>query len=477
MVTFNDKLKAFSVELFKVQAIKFGEYKTKVGLMTPVYCDLRVIVSYPKLMETLAGLLIEYFGKIKNFDIICGVPYTALPIATAVSIKTSVPMVMRRKETKDYGTKKLIEGVYKEGDNCLIVEDVVTSGSSILETVKDLKGAGIECRDAVVLLNREQGGANILKENGITMHALLSLTELMRFLREADCIDNSIVEKVKNYLANTQVNPSVIQKSPSKNRLELSFLARAKLAKNPIAEELLQLMATKQTTLCVASDLTSSTDILNLAERVGPHICMLKTHIDIVEDFHPNLIKPLQEIAQRHNFILFEDRKFADIGKTVELQYSKGVYKISSWAKVVTAHSITGKGVLDAIKGSEGSDKRGVFLLAQVSASGNLIDESYTKATLKLAEEYPRLITGIVCQSPLALDNPGLVQLTPGVQLEAKGDNLGQQYNSPSSVVLERGADVAVVGRGVTKAADPGAAAEKYKKILWDAYSKRVNGN
>lgn len=145
-------------------------------------------------------------------------PYTALPIATAVSIKTSIPMVMRRKEAKDYGTKKLIEGVYKEGDNCLIVEDVVTSGSSILETVRDLKGAGIECRDAVVLLNREQGGANILKDNGITMHALLTLTNLMEFLKEAGCINDDTVTKVKSYLANTQVNPSVIQKIPSESK-------------------------------------------------------------------------------------------------------------------------------------------------------------------------------------------------------------------------------------------------------------------
>lgn len=111
-------------------------------------------------------------------------------------------------------------------------------------------------------------------------------------------------------------------------------------------------MATKQTTLCLAADLTDSTTILNLAEQVGPHICALKTHIDIVEDFHANLIEPLKEIAQRHNFVLFEDRKFADIGKTVELQYSKGLYKTSSWASLVTAHSLTGKGVLDAIRGS-----------------------------------------------------------------------------------------------------------------------------
>lgn len=174
----------------------------------------------------------------------------------------------------------------------------------------------------------------------------------------------------------------------------MSFVAREKLAKNPLAKELFQIMTAKQTNLCVAADLTNSTDILNLAEQVGPHICALKTHIDIVEDFHPNFIKPLKEIAERHNFILFEDRKFADIGKTVELQYSKGVYKISSWAKLVTVHAITGNGVLDAIKKCEGLDKRGVFLLAETSAAGNLISDSYTKASLSLAEEYGELVAG-----------------------------------------------------------------------------------
>ena len=149
----------------------------------------------------------------QTFDIVCGVPYTALPIATVVSVKNSIPMVMRRKEAKDYGTKKLIEGQFKEGDNCLIVEDVVTSGSSILETVKDLKNSGIKCSDAIVLLNREQGGEKLLSENGIKMHALLSLTQLMQFLKEANCVNESVVEKVKIYLQNTQVDPNVLIKN------------------------------------------------------------------------------------------------------------------------------------------------------------------------------------------------------------------------------------------------------------------------
>ncbi|KAG5898916.1 hypothetical protein JTB14_000161 [Gonioctena quinquepunctata] len=426
------------------------------------------------MLDTLADLLIVRLQGIKNLDLLCGVPYTALPIATAISLKTSKPMVMRRKEAKDYGTKKLVEGVFSVGQNCLIVEDVVTSGSSILETVKSLNDVGIKCTDAIVLLNREQGGQEFLNNNGIQMHSLLSLTQMIGFLRDAECIGDDVVEKVKSYLATTQIDKTALSKTLTEDRLTLSFWARAKLAKNPVSEQLFQIMSTKETNLCVAADVTVSTDLLNLAEQVGPHICMLKTHIDIIEDFHPNLIVALKEIARKHNFVLFEDRKFADIGKTVEYQYSKGVYSISSWAQLITAHSLMGKGVLEAIRGSDGVQMRGVFLLAETSAAGGLISESYVKDTLKMSEEYPELVAGIVCQNPLFLKNPGLIQLTPGVQIGTKTDDLGQQYNNPTSIVLEKGADIAVVGRGVTKASDPEVAAEKYKKLLWDAYLQRI---
>lgn len=473
--SYNEKLKTFAIELYRINAIKFGEFKTKVGLLTPVYCDLRVIVSYPKLMETLADLLVENLKELNTFNIICGVPYTALPIATAVSLKTSQPMVMRRKEAKDYGTKKLIEGVYKEGDTCLIIEDVVTSGSSILETVKDLTNAGIKCHDAIVLLNRQQGGERILQNEGIQMRALLNLTQLMTYLKEAGCIDDKIVEEVSNYLKHTQIDSSIIKKAPSGiNRLHLAFEERAKMTKNQPAADLFKIMAQKETNLCLAADLTAAVDILNLAERVGPYICAFKTHIDIVEDFNKNFVENLQSIAKRHNFLLFEDRKFADIGKTVELQLTKGIFEISQWARLITAHSLTGKGVLDAIKQSSNC---GVFLLAQTSASGSLINNDYTNATLKLIEDYKETVSGVVCQMPLFLDNPGLIQLTPGVQLNCKGDSLGQQYNSPENVVLEQGADVAVVGRGITQAADAKMAAVQYKTLLWNAYIKRIHKN
>ncbi|KAL1517805.1 hypothetical protein ABEB36_001528 [Hypothenemus hampei] len=464
------QLKQFAVQLFKIDAVKFGEFKTKIGVMTPIYCDLRVIISYPAVMKSLTELLVPKLKALKHVDALCGVPYTAVPIATALSLETGLPMLMRRKEVKDYGTKKLIEGSYKCGDKCVIVEDLVTSGSSILETSRDLEKEGLKCADVLLLLDREQGGIDILKKRGITVHSVLTLTQLIQYLVEAGCVDEIMKDKLKEYLAQNQIRDEQVKITPLINRLNIPFEKRVLEAKNPIATKLFNIMATKQTNLCLAADLTDCTKILNLAEQVGPYICVLKTHIDILEDFHSNFIQPLKEIAERHNFLLLEDRKFADIGNTCQLQYNKGVFKISSWANLVTAHSLMGKGVLEGLKSSVG-----VFLVAQVSAAGSLITDNYTSSTLELAQAFPDLIAGVVCQDPLFLDCPGFIQLTPGVKIGEKTDSLGQQYNSPEFVVKNKGADVAVVGRGIIEANDPVQAAKTYRNLLWRSYIDRIN--
>lgn len=166
-----DKLRAIGV-------IKYGEFTLKSGEISPIYFDLRLMISHPKLLQTVGDLMWEKVEGLP-FDLLCGVPYTALPMATAISLKHDIPMVMRRKEAKAYGTKKLIEGDFQAPARCLIVEDVVTSGASILETVEPLKDVGLEVTDAVVFLDREQGGRERLEAAGIRLHSIITLSEAL----------------------------------------------------------------------------------------------------------------------------------------------------------------------------------------------------------------------------------------------------------------------------------------------------------
>ncbi|XP_063705287.1 uridine 5'-monophosphate synthase [Culicoides brevitarsis] len=478
------KLKALALKLFEINAFKFGDFKMKVGINSPVYFDLRVIVSYPDVMDTLADLIHGFMRTKKlSYDHVCGVPYTALPIATLISVKDSKPMLIRRKEAKDYGTKKLIEGKFGPGETCLIIEDVVTSGSSIMDTVKDLRKEGLEVTDAIVVVDREQGGALNTENNGVKMHSLFTLSFLLQVLLDAGKIEKATVDAVAKYIQTCQIkvdgsfmnaDAKVVNKL---SRTGMTFDARADLTKSEVTKNLFKLMSLKKTNLCVAADLTKTDEILTLAKTIGPHICILKLHVDIIEDFTQEFIASLKNISKMHNFLLMEDRKFADIGNTVALQFTSGVFRINEWADLVTCHSLPGQHVLKGLKSLMGDHlgQRGVFLLAELSSAGNLITADYTQKTMKMATEGADIdiVTGVVSQNNV-LDNPGLIQLTPGVKLEQGGDELGQQYNTPLHVVKEKGADIAVVGRGIYQAKNMTVAAENYKNALWGAYCERV---
>lgn len=472
------RVKTLIFELYEIGAIKFGSFKLKSGIISPIYIDLRVAISYPKVLNLIAVAMNDLI-KTTKFDVMCGVPYTGVFFATSIAIQNNAPLIMCRKEGKrDCGTKKAIEGAFKNGDKCLVVEDVITSGESTKETVNALQSVNICVSDVVTVIDREQGGKENLQREGLHIRSLITLTEILNVLEDAQKIESSLVENIKTFIRSNQL---VKKKEEKSKGLTFSYEDRIKYCKNVTGRKLFRIMQEKKSNLCVAADVTTKASLFRLIKEVGPYICMLKTHIDILEDFSPDVIPKLKYFAKKYNFLLFEDRKYGDIGYTAMLQFNKGLYKVSRWADFVTVNMLPGPGIIQGLKeGYQGS----LILVAEMSTTNNFADTLYTTKCKELAEENEDSIAGLITQNTIS-SHPGIIHMTPGIKLKdgsdtcpltsnfSKTDELGQTYDTPEKAI-ERGTDVIIIGRGITMASLVSDQAKMYRDIGWNAYEKRI---
>jgi len=195
-----DRLEALADGLLEADCIRFGQYKLKSGLVSPIYIDLRRLASFPKILADVAA---AYQPILKNlqFDRIVGLPYAAMPIATAISLQTGYPMIYPRKEVKNYGLQSEVEGEFKTGERAVVIDDLATTGGSKFEIIEKLTAVGLEVQDVVVLIDRQSGAAEALAEAGFTLHAVLKLTDLLDYWERTERVPAEKIQAVRTFLA------------------------------------------------------------------------------------------------------------------------------------------------------------------------------------------------------------------------------------------------------------------------------------
>ncbi len=188
-----------SLLLSYIGAVRFGEFTLKDGRLSPFYLDLRVLAAHPSVLAVVGRALAQRAQGIA-YDRIAGIPYAGLPIAVAMALAANRPLIYPRKEAKEYGTRKLIEGEFRPGERVLVIDDVITSGSSKVEAIAPLREAGLIVEDVLVIVDREERGADVLAAARIRLHSVLRVRALLRHLAEAGAASEAGVRQALEFL-------------------------------------------------------------------------------------------------------------------------------------------------------------------------------------------------------------------------------------------------------------------------------------
>ena len=199
MTDTNPKLHSLADGLLEAGCIKFGEFTLKSGLTSPIYIDLRRIITHPKLLADIAQAYVPLLSTLQ-FSRIAGLPYAAIPIATAISLAGNYPMIYPRKEAKSYGTKAEIEGEYHAGETVVVIDDLATTGGSKFEAIEKLTGAGLVVKDVVVLIDRQSGAKESLAGAGYSLHAVLTIGQLLEYWEETGKVEKDKIEATRKFL-------------------------------------------------------------------------------------------------------------------------------------------------------------------------------------------------------------------------------------------------------------------------------------
>lgn len=185
--------------LLAAGCIKFGDFTLKSGLASPIYIDLRRLVGFPDLLTQVAKAYTVILGNLQ-FDHLGALPYAALPITSAISLQMGCSMVYPRKESKAYGTKAQVEGVFESGQKVVVIDDLISTGGSKFEGIEKLESANLLVDDVVVLIDRSLDRGAELFERGYNLHSVIRIGELLTYYEHQNRVDASLISRARTFL-------------------------------------------------------------------------------------------------------------------------------------------------------------------------------------------------------------------------------------------------------------------------------------
>jgi len=198
-------VKEFATFLHQNDVLRFGDFTLSSGKKSSYYIDLRLIPSFPhqfrKMIKHLQNSITEDIG-LDNFDSIASIPTGGLVIASALAFEILKPLIYVRNKPKEHGTTKSVEGVTRSDMKVLVIDDVATTGSSVVNGVKQLKEAGTKVTDAYVIINRLEGAEKMLESESVKLHQLTDIMEITKILHEDNLVSNEILENVNKQVRN-----------------------------------------------------------------------------------------------------------------------------------------------------------------------------------------------------------------------------------------------------------------------------------
>ncbi|HIA26263.1 MAG TPA: orotate phosphoribosyltransferase [Candidatus Nitrosopelagicus sp.] len=197
-------VKEFAIFLHQNDIIKFGDFTLASGKKSSYYIDLRLVASFPhifrKMTKNLQKLVSEKTG-LDNFDSLVAVPTGGLVIGSALAIETVKPLIYVRDKPKDYGTTKSIEGKIFSGMKVVLIDDVITTGNSVINAIKQLKDAGLSISDVYVIINRLEGANNTLELEEVNLYQLTDVLEITTILFQEKLVSKEILDKINNQIS------------------------------------------------------------------------------------------------------------------------------------------------------------------------------------------------------------------------------------------------------------------------------------